>query len=166
MIANRDKFQAIVLGKFASSASFKLNIYDNSRETAETVKLLCVELDHQLKFYKHVSILCSKAVIPLNVVSRLRDLWINWKSCNDIHTQILTELVVFCSYEFSQNLKKIKNVDLRNQENFKFCRTNKYFVHSFILKILNVLVIRWFYLSLFKVGLLSHITVCTFSFYI
>ena len=77
MIANREKFQAIVLGKFASSASFKLNIYDKSRETAETVKLLCVELDHQLKFYKHVSVLCSKAVIPLNVVSRLRDLWIN-----------------------------------------------------------------------------------------
>ena len=37
MMVNRDKFQAIVLSKIPSSASFKLNTYVNHRETAKVV---------------------------------------------------------------------------------------------------------------------------------
>ena len=46
MIANLDKFQAIVLSKTDSSVTHELNIYDSNIETTKSVKLLGIELDH------------------------------------------------------------------------------------------------------------------------
>ena len=48
MIANLDKFQAIVLSKTDSLVTHELNIYDSNIETTKSVKLLGIELDHQL----------------------------------------------------------------------------------------------------------------------
>ena len=46
MIANKDKFQVIILSKTLGWRSFKLNIYDNNIETAKLIKLLWFETDH------------------------------------------------------------------------------------------------------------------------
>ena len=56
MIANLDKFQAIILRKSTTDVACRLTIYDNE-------KLLGVEIDYQFKFIELISTLCSKAVM-------------------------------------------------------------------------------------------------------
>ena len=63
MIANTDKFQAIILSKDATDVTHKLRIYDNEIETTKSVELLGVEIDYQIKFNNHRCTLCSKAVM-------------------------------------------------------------------------------------------------------
>ena len=68
MIANPDKFQAIILSKGARQ---KLRIYNNEIETTKSAKLLGVEIDYQIRFTEHISTLCSKAAMQLNALYRL-----------------------------------------------------------------------------------------------
>ena len=71
MIATPSKFWAIILSKQATDVTHKLRIYDNEIETTKSVTLLGVEIDHQIKFNEHISKLCSKAVMQLNLLCRL-----------------------------------------------------------------------------------------------
>ena len=49
MIANSDKFQAIVMNKRRENQiTHKLKIYNHEIETSKSVKLLGVEIDNQL----------------------------------------------------------------------------------------------------------------------
>ena len=57
MIANPDKLPVIFLSKTDNSVSHKLNIFDNNTETTNLVKLLGIEIDHQLKCNQHISTL-------------------------------------------------------------------------------------------------------------
>ena len=63
MIANTDKFQAIILRKDATDVTHKLRIYDNEIENTKSVKLLGVEVDYQIKFNEQISTLCSIAAM-------------------------------------------------------------------------------------------------------
>ena len=72
MIANPDKFQAIILSKSAADVIHKLRIYDNEIETTKSVKLLGVKTDYQIKFNEHISTICSKVTMQLNAVYRLQ----------------------------------------------------------------------------------------------
>ena len=63
MIANTDKFQAIILRKDATDVTHKLRIYDNEIENTKSVKLLGVEVDYQIKFNEQISRLCSIAAM-------------------------------------------------------------------------------------------------------
>lgn len=40
--------------------------------TTKSVKLQGIEIDHQLRFNKHISTLCSKVAMQLNALSRLQ----------------------------------------------------------------------------------------------
>ena len=57
MIANPDKLPVIFFSKTDNSVSHKLNICDNNTETSSLVKLLGIEIDHQLKCNQHISTL-------------------------------------------------------------------------------------------------------------
>ena len=72
MIANPDRFQAIILSKNATDVTHKLRIHDNEIETTKSVKLLAAEIGYQIKFNEHVSMLCSKAVMQLNALYKLQ----------------------------------------------------------------------------------------------
>ena len=50
----------------------KLNTYDNDTEATKLVKLLSVEIDHQLRCNQHTSTLYSKEAMQLNALSRLQ----------------------------------------------------------------------------------------------
>ena len=68
MIANPDKFQAIILSKIAADVTHKLSFY----ETTKSVKLLGVEIDYQITSNEHISTLFSKAAMQLNALYRLQ----------------------------------------------------------------------------------------------
>ena len=71
MIANPDKFQAIILSKYATDVNHKLRIYDNDLETTKSAKLLGVKIYYQIWFNEHISALCSKTAMQLNALYRL-----------------------------------------------------------------------------------------------
>ena len=67
MIANPEKFHAILLGKNQTSTSGeKINIDGEIINSKETVKLLGVTLDYKLDFDPHISNICKKAATQLN----------------------------------------------------------------------------------------------------
>ena len=70
MQANPDKFQGITFGKTCKLVqSFKIE--DAQIECSETVKLLGITFDTQLKFQKHVDNICEKASRQINMLLRL-----------------------------------------------------------------------------------------------
>ena len=50
----------------------KLNTYDNGTEATKLLKLLSVEIDHQLRCNQHTSTLHFKEAMQSNAVSRLQ----------------------------------------------------------------------------------------------
>ena len=69
MIANTDKFQAILMNKRREEQiTHKLKIYNNEIEATKSAKLLGIEIDNRLSFNKHISKLCSKAAVQPNAI--------------------------------------------------------------------------------------------------
>ena len=72
MIANPDKFKAIILKKNRSDTSnINLKIDNKEIQTSTSVELLGVKLDNKLSFQKHISDLCMAAGAKLNAIKRL-----------------------------------------------------------------------------------------------
>ena len=71
-VVNSDKFQAITLNRKEAQATHKLIIDNKEIKTTNSIKLLGINTDDQLKFNEHISILCSKAAVQLHAYSRLQ----------------------------------------------------------------------------------------------
>ena len=72
MVVNSDKFQAIILNRKEAQAAHKLIIDNKEIKTTNSIKLLGINIDDQLRFNEHISILCSKAAMLLNALSKLQ----------------------------------------------------------------------------------------------
>ena len=72
MVVNLDKFQAIILNRKEAQATRKLIIDSKEIKTTNSIKLLGINIDDQLKFNEHISVLCSKAAMQLNAFRRLQ----------------------------------------------------------------------------------------------
>ena len=72
MVVNSDIFQATILNRKEAQATHKLVIDNKEIKTASSIKLLGINIDDHLKFNKHISILCSKAGMQLDALSRFQ----------------------------------------------------------------------------------------------
>ena len=72
MVVNSDKFQAIILNRKEAQAAHKLIIDNKDIKKTNSIKLLGVNIDDHLKFNEHISILCSKAAMQINALTRLQ----------------------------------------------------------------------------------------------
>ena len=72
MVVNSDKFQAIILNRKEAQAAHKLIIDNKEIKTTNSIKLLGININDQLKFNEHISVLCSSAAMQLNGLSRLQ----------------------------------------------------------------------------------------------
>ena len=72
IVVNSDKFQAIILNRKEAQATHKLIIDNKEIKTTNSIKLQGINIDDQLKFNEHISILCSKAAMQLNALNRLQ----------------------------------------------------------------------------------------------
>ena len=59
IVVNSDKFQAIILNRKEAQPAHKF-IIDKEIKTTNSIKLLGINIDDQLRFNEHISILCSK----------------------------------------------------------------------------------------------------------
>ena len=72
MVVNSEKFEAIILNTKQAQATHKLIIDNKEIKTTNSIKLLGINIDDQLKFNEHISILSFKAAIQINALSRLQ----------------------------------------------------------------------------------------------
>ena len=71
MKANPDKFQALALGWKTFEKKLKFKIGEAEIWCEETVKLLGVEIDYNLKYDTHISAMCKKASQQINSFKRI-----------------------------------------------------------------------------------------------
>ena len=117
MIANPEKFQAILLRKNQTKTSGEeINIDGTMIKSEETVKLLGVTLDCRLDFDPHILNLCKKAATQLNVLKRLK-VFIGFKE-----KHILVQSFVYSNFNYcllvwyfssSKSLQKIEQLQER-----------------------------------------------------
>ena len=70
MTVNLDKIQAIVLGRHKQKEKINLNI--NGAEIKGQNSVIGVEIDNELNFNNHISIICKKARNKINAISRIQ----------------------------------------------------------------------------------------------
>ena len=63
MVVNSNKFQAIILNRKEAQAAHKLIIDNKEIKTTNSIKLLDININDQLKFNEHISILCSEVAM-------------------------------------------------------------------------------------------------------
>ena len=75
MIANPEEFHALLVKKDRTDTTgHSISIQGKTIESEASVKLLGVNLDHQVNFDLHISDLCKKAATQLNVLKRRKPL--------------------------------------------------------------------------------------------
>ena len=121
MQANPDKFQVIAVGKRTFVKNPSEQIQQNILSCEETVKLLGIDIDYQLKFDAHISNLCRNASQQLNVLKRIGSFLNRLNKLTIFHTFILSNFN-FCplAWHFctGKNSKKL----LKNtRESIKIC---------------------------------------------
>ena len=73
MIANPDKFKAIIINKQGKdTCGIELNINGDKIYTQKEVELLGISIDFQLSFTPHISKICKMAANQLNSIKRLK----------------------------------------------------------------------------------------------
>ena len=115
MIANPEKFHAILLWKDQTSTSGEqTNIDGEIINSEETVKLLGVTLDYQLDFDPHISYICKKARTQLNALQRFK-LLISFKEKKVFfsHFEYCPLVWYFSTSKSLQNIEKLHERALR-----------------------------------------------------
>ena len=117
MVVNSDKFQAIILNsKEEAQATHKLIIDNKEFKTANSIKLLGINVDDQLKLNEHISILCSKAAMQLNALSRLQKYMGKVEKEAIINSFILSNFnycPVVRHFSYCESIRKIKKIQKR-----------------------------------------------------
>ena len=111
MVVNSNKFQAIILHRKEVQATHRLIIGDKETKTTNSIKLLGINIDDQLKFNEHISILCSKAVMQLNALSRLQKYMRKSEKETLVHSFILSNFnKAFQFFRFNKKNRKDSKV--------------------------------------------------------
>ena len=69
--ANPDKFQFMVL-RASKNRSFSISVRGITIPSKNEVILLVITTDHELKFNKHIELLCKRAYFKLHAFRRIR----------------------------------------------------------------------------------------------
>ena len=69
MVVNSEKFQAVILNRKEAQAAHKLIIDNKETKTTNSIKSPGINIDDQLRFNEHISVLCSKETMQLNALS-------------------------------------------------------------------------------------------------
>ena len=117
MIANPDKFQAIIIDRFRSDyGDEKININKESIKIVSSVKLLGVQIDNQLNFNLHISSICKSAANQLSALLRLKS-FLGFDEKKILVNSFILSNFNYCPLVWfissSRSLQKIENLQKR-----------------------------------------------------
>ena len=114
MIANRDKYQALVLGNTAHD--FDIKCEEKPIPVSSEIQFLGVTLDNKLKFDFHVACICRKAEGQVNALNRLKNA-LPCKTKEALYRAFVLPHFDYCSQIWhhcgARNTKKLERVNER-----------------------------------------------------
>jgi ribonuclease P/MRP protein subunit RPP40 len=129
LVVNWSKTNHMLIGSSTNDASL-LAINGNTLERLNSVKLLGVEIDSQLKFEKQINVLCSKVNKKAYLISRrfflfdikfrttLFKLFIipHFEYCSSLFYNTYSSITATLFKCFKKNLKLFLNIDIHNKD--------------------------------------------------
>ena len=119
MEANPDKFQAMFLG-LDNTDNLTIDIAGNKIAPVNSVKLLGIHIDNELKFDKHVSDICIKASRQINTLKRISK-YLNINVKLTIYQSFIISNFTYCPVVYNQCLTKdVKKLEKLNARALSF----------------------------------------------
>ena len=106
MTVNLDKIQAIVLGRHKQKEKINLNI--NGAEIGQN-SVIGVEIDNELNFNNHISIICKKARNKINAISRIQSFLVQKEKEALVNTFVYSDFN-YCLLVWLFNKEKHKQI--------------------------------------------------------
>ena len=154
--ANPDKFQLITFDRHHDSEVMEMTVGTSTIKAQSCVKLLGVNIDNDLCFDTHVSLLCQKAGYKLHALSRLsQQLDFNGKLVL-FNSFILSHFMYcpliwhFCSHGHMRRIEKVQKRALRCITNEYKC-TYKELLHKCDIPLMYIQRMRSMMVEVFKV---------------
>ena len=107
MTVNLDKIQAIVLGRHKQKEKINLNI--NGAEIKGQNSVIGVEIDNELNFNNHISIICKKARNKINAISRIQSFLVRKEKEALVNTFVYSDFN-YCLLVWLFNKEKHKQI--------------------------------------------------------
>ena len=107
MTVNLDKIQAIVLGRHKQKEKINLNI--NGAEIKGQNSVIGVEIDNELNFNNHISIICKKARNKINAISRIQSFLVQKEKEALVNTFVYSDFN-YCLLVWLLNKEKHKQI--------------------------------------------------------
>ena len=107
MTVNLDKIQAIVLGRHKQKEKINLNI--NGAEIKGQNSVIGVEIDNELNFNNHISIICKKARNKINAISRIQSFLVQKEKEALVNTFVYSDFN-YCLLVWLFNKEKHKQI--------------------------------------------------------
>ena len=107
MTVNLDKIQAIVLGRHKQKEKINLNI--NGAEIKGQNSVIVVEIDNELNFNNHISIICKKARNKINAISRIQSFLVQKEKEALVNTFVYSDFN-YCLLVWLLNKEKHKQI--------------------------------------------------------
>ena len=141
MLANPDKFQAIILQPGRKSETLHTFNFENTSIVSEpSVKILGITIDDKLNFTPHIKDICSKAARQLNVLKRLSSL-LDFNSRMAIFRSFILSNFNYCPIIWHHcgqaNTQKLERLQLKALK-FVYDCTNQDITYEELLKKANL----------------------------
>ena len=107
MTVNLDKIQAIVLGRHKQKEKINLNI--NGAEIKGQNSVIGVEIDNELNFNNHISIICKMARNKINAISRIQSFLVQKEKEALVNTFVYSDFN-YCLLVWLLNKEKHKQI--------------------------------------------------------
>ena len=118
MIANPDKYQALVMGN--ATHDFNIKCEEKPIPLSNEIQLLGLTLDNKLKFDSHIASICRKAGGQVNALNRLKNV-LPCKTKEALYHAFILPHFDYCSQIWHHcGARKTKNLERANERALRF----------------------------------------------
>ena len=135
MVANPTKFQAMFLGKH--DPQIKINVQRRAIGLLTSVKLLSILIVNKLLFHDHVSNVCKKAAMQINVIKRLGR-YLDFNGSLQIYDSFFLSNFNYCPLVYNSMYAKNDNkIETLNKRMLRVVCNDRVSAYSVLLTLVN-----------------------------